>query len=204
MIELYTWDTPNGRKVSIMLEECGLPYRVHKVDLGKGEQFAPEFVALNPNAKIPVIVDSDGPEDGKPITLMESGAILVYLAGKTGRFLHSSVRARYKTLEWLMFQMGGVGPMFGQLHVFLKLAEPVPYAMERYTREKDRLYGVLDRRLGEVEYLAGDYSIADIATYPWVARHNFHKVDFAAFPNVKRWFDAISARPAVVRGMRVP
>jgi len=204
MIELYTWETPNGRKVSIMLEECGLPYKVHKVDIGKGEQFAPEFVALNPNRKIPAIVDSDGPEDGKPITLMESGAILVYLAGKTGRFLPESARGRYKALEWLMFQMGGVGPMFGQLHVFLKLAEPAHYALERYTREKDRLYGVLDRRLGEVEYLAGDYSIADIATYPWVARHNFHKVDFAAFPNVKRWFDALSARPAVIRGMAVP
>ena len=207
MIELYTWDTPNGRKVSIMLEECGLPYNVHKVDLRKGEQFAPEFVVLNPNSKIPVIVDSDGPRDenaGKPITLMESGAILVYLAGKTGKFLPKSVRGKYKALEWLMFQMGGVGPMFGQLHVFLRLAEPVPYALERYTREKNRLYGVLDRRLGETAYLAGEYSIADIATYPWVARHTFHKVDFAEYPNVKRWFDAMSARPAVVRGMAVP
>jgi GSH-dependent disulfide-bond oxidoreductase len=205
MIELYTWATPNGRKISIMLEECGLPYQVHKVDIGKGEQLAPEYIALNPNNKIPVIVDSDGPgQGGKPITLMESGAILVYLAGKTGKFLPSDVRAKYKALEWLMFQMGGVGPMFGQLHVFLKRTEPVPYALERYTREKDRLYGVLDRRLGEVEYLAGEYSIADIATYPWVARHTLHKVDFAAFPNVKRWFDALSARPAVMRGMAVP
>jgi GST-like protein len=205
MIELYTWATPNGRKISIMLEECGLPYRVHKVDIGKGEQLAPEFVALNPNNKIPVIIDSDGPgKGGKPITLMESGAILVYLAGKTGKFLPSDVRAKYKALEWLMFQMGGVGPMFGQLHVFLKRTEQVPYVLERYTREKDRLYGVLDSRLGEVEYLAGEYSIADIATYPWVARHTFHKVDFAAFPNVKRWFDALSARPAVMRGMAVP
>ena len=207
MIELYTWDTPNGRKISIMLEECGLPYNVHKVDLVKGEQFAPEFIALNPNSKIPAIIDSDGPRDedaGTPITLMESGAILIYLAGKTGKFLPKSARGKYKALEWLMFQMGGVGPMFGQLHVFLKSAEPVPYALERYTREKDRLYGVLDRRLGEAEYLAGEYSIADIATYPWVARHTLHKVDFAAYPNVKRWFDAMSARPAVVRGMAVP
>jgi len=207
MIELYTWDTPNGRKISIMLEECGLPYSVHKVDLRKGEQFTPEFVALNPNSKIPVIVDSDGPRDenaGKPITLMESGAILVYLAGKTGRFLPKSVRGKYKALEWLMFQMGGVGPMFGQLHVFLRLAEPVPYALERYTREKNRLYGVLDRRLSEARYLAGEYSIADIATYPWVARHDFHKTDLAQYPNVKRWFHAISARPAVMRGMAVP
>ena len=206
MIELYTSDTPNGRKVSIMLEECGLPYNVHKVDLSKGEQFAPEFVALNPNSKIPVIVDSEGPRDengAKPITLMESGAILVYLAGKTGKFLPNSVRGKYKALEWLMFQMGGIGPMFGQLHVFLRLAEPVPYALERYTNEKNRLYGVLDRRLGEARYLAGEYSIADIATYPWVARHTFHKVDFAAYSNVKRWFDAISARPAVARGMAV-
>jgi GST-like protein len=203
MIELYTWGTPNGRKISIMLEECGLPYNVNRINIGKGEQSAPEFVALNPNSKIPVIVDADGP-DGKPITLMESGAILVYLAGKTGKFLPKSVRGRYKALEWLMFQMGGVGPMFGQLHVFLRLAEPVPYALERYTREKNRLYGVLDRRLGEVKYLAGEYSIADIATYPWVARHDFHKTDLAQYANVKRWFDAISARPAVVRGMAVP
>ena len=207
MIELYTWDTPNGRKISIMLEECGLPYNVQKVDLVKGEQFTPEFVALNPNSKIPVIVDSDGPRDenaGKPITLMESGAILIYLAGKTGKFLPESVRGKYKALEWLMFQMGGIGPMFGQLHVFLRLAEPVPYALERYTKEKNRLYGVLDRRLGEARYLAGEYSIADIATYPWVARHTFHKVDFTEYPNVRRWFDAMSARPAVARGMAVP
>ena len=203
MIELYTWGTPNGRKISIMLEECGLPYSVRKVDISTGDQFAPEFVALNPNSKIPVIVDSEGP-DGKPIALMESGAILVYLAGKTGKFLPQSARGRYKALEWLMFQMGGVGPMFGQLHVFLRLAEPVPYALERYTKEKNRLYSVLDRRLAEVPYLAGEYSIADIATFPWVARHDFHKTDLADYSNVKRWFDAISARPAVARGMAVP
>ena len=203
MIELYTWGTPNGRKISIMLEECGLPYRVHKINIGAGEQFAPEFIALNPNSKIPAIVDAEGP-DGKPITLMESGAILVYLAGKTGKFLPQSVRGKYQALEWLMFQMGGVGPMFGQLHVFLRRAEPVPYALARYTKEKNRLYGVLDRRLGEVRYLASEYSIADIATYPWVARHDFHKTDLAAYPNVKRWFDAIFARPAVARGMVIP
>ena len=203
MIELYTWTTPNGRKIAIMLEECGLPYNVHKVDIGKGEQFTPAFLALNPNNKIPAIVDSDGP-DGKSITMMESGAILVYLAGKTGKFLPKDVRGRYKALEWLMFQMGHVGPMFGQLHAFLRMVEPVPYALERYTKEKNRLYGVLDRRLGEAKYLAGEYSIADIATYPWVARHDFHKTDLAAYPNVKRWFDAISARPAVARGMAVP
>lgn len=204
MIDLYTWETPNGRKISIMLEECGLAYRVHAVDLTKGEQFRPELVGLNPNGKIPVIVDSEGP-DGRPITLMESGAILVYLAGKTGKFLPTSTRGKYKALEWLMFQMSSVGPMFGQLHVFLKLAEPVPYALERYANEKNRLYGVLDRRLGESAYLAGEeYSIADIATYPWVARHTFHKADWTQFSNVKRWFDAIGVRPAVKRGMAVP
>jgi GST-like protein len=204
MIELYTWGTPNGRKVSIMLEECGLPYKLHKVDIGKGEQFAPEYLRINPNGKIPSIVDPDGP-DGKPIAMMESGAILVYLAAKTGRLLPAGDRAKYKALEWLMFQMGGVGPMFGQVHHFLRAAkEPVPYAVERYTKEKDRLYGVLDRRLGEAEYLAGEYSIADVATYPWVARHEWHKTDLNAHPNVKRWFDAVGARAAVKRGMAVP
>jgi GST-like protein len=204
MIDLYTWGTPNGRKVSVMLEECGLPYRVHKIDIGKGEQFAPEYLRVNPNGKIPSISDPDGP-DGKPITMMESGAILVYLAAKTGLFLPESDRGKYKALEWLMFQMGGVGPMFGQVHHFLRAArEPVPYAIERYTKEKDRLYGVLDRRLGETEYLAGEYSIADIATYPWVARHEWHKTDLDSHASVKRWFDAIGARAAVKRGMAVP
>ena len=204
MIELYTWGTPNGRKVSIMLEECGLAYSVHKVDIGAGEQFRPDYLRINPNGKIPSIVDPDGP-GGAPIAMMESGAILVYLAAKTARFLPADDRGRYKALEWLMFQMGSVGPMFGQVHHFLRAAkEPVPYAVERYTKEKDRLYGVLERRLGEVEYLAGGYSIADIATYPWVARHEWHKTDLAAYPNVKRWFDAVGARPAVARGMAVP
>jgi GSH-dependent disulfide-bond oxidoreductase len=204
MIELYIWGTPNGRKISIMLEECGLAYNVHKVNIGAGEQFAPDYLRINPNGKIPSIVDPDGP-DGKPIAMMESGAILIYLSGKTGKFLPKSDRGRYKALEWLMFQMGGVGPMFGQVHHFLRAAkEPVPYAVERYTKEKDRLYGVLDRRLGEAEHLAGEYSIADIATYPWVARYEWHKTNLADYPNVKRWFDAISARPAVRRGMAVP
>jgi GSH-dependent disulfide-bond oxidoreductase len=205
VIELYTWGTPNGRKASVMLEECGLAYRVHRVDIGKGEQRAPEFLAISPNNKIPAIVDPDGP-DGKPMSLFESGAILVYLAGKTGRFLPDDTRGKYVALQWLMFQMGGVGPMFGQVHHFLRAAkEEVPYAIERYTKEKDRLYAVLDKRLGEARYLAGkEYTIADIATYPWVARHDWHKTDLAAFPNVKRWFDAISARPAVKRGMAVP
>ena len=203
MIDLYTWGTPNGRKVSVMLEETGLPYRVHAVDITKGEQFRPDFVALNPNNKIPAIVDDEGP--GGPISLFESGAILIYLAEKTGLLLARDPRRRAETLVWLMFQMGGVGPMFGQAHHFLRATpEPVPYGIERYTKETRRLYGVMDKRLREVSYLAGEYSIADVATYPWVARHEWHKVALADFPNVARWYDAIAARPAVTRGMRVP
>jgi GSH-dependent disulfide-bond oxidoreductase len=205
VIDLYTWGTPNGRKVSVMLEECGLAYNVHPIDIGKGDQFKPEFVAIDPNSKIPAIVDSDGP-DGKPFPLFESGAILIYLSGKTGKFLPAATRGKYVALQWLMFQMGGVGPFFGQVHHFLRAAkEPVPYAIDRYVKEKDRLYGVLDKRLGEAKYLAGtEYTIADIATYPWVARYEWHKTDLNQFPNVKRWFDAISQRPAVQRGMKVP
>jgi GST-like protein len=205
MIELYTWGTPNGRKVSIMLEECGLPYNIHKINIGTNiEQFTADYLKINPNGKIPAIVDPDGPE-GAPISLMESGAILVYLAEKSGKFLPRTGGARYKTLEWLMFQMGGVGPMFGQVHHFVRAAkEKVPYGIERYSKEKDRLYGVLDKRLGEQAYLAGEYSIADMATYPWVSRHEWHNTDLNDFPGVKRWFDAISARPAVQRGMAVP
>jgi GSH-dependent disulfide-bond oxidoreductase len=204
VIDLYTWGTPNGRKVSVMLEECGLPYRAHAIDIGKGEQFSEAFVAVCPNGKIPAILDPDGP-DGKPMALFESGAILVYLAGKTGRFLPADDRGRFEALQWLMFQMAGVGPMFGQVHHFVRAApEPVPYAIERYSKETKRLYGVLDKQLSGREFLAGEYSIADIATYPWVARHEWHKVDLADFPNVKRWFDAIGARPAVVSGMKVP
>ena len=204
MIDLYTWTTPNGRKVSIMLEECGLPYKVHPVNIGQGDQFKPEFVAINPNSKIPAIVDSDGP-DGRPYAMMESGAILLYLAGKTGKFLPQSVRGKYDAMQWLMFQMGGVGPMFGQVHHFLRSAkEMVPYAIERYTKETRRLYGVLNDRLQSHEYLADEYSIADIATYPWVARFEWHKTDLADYPQVKRWFDKLSARPAVQRGMAVP
>ncbi len=205
MIELYTWGTPNGRKVSIMLEECGLPYNSHKINIGTNiEQFTADYLKINPNGKIPAIVDPDGPE-GAPISLMESGAILVYLAEKSGKFLPRTGGARYKTLEWLMFQMGGVGPMFGQVHHFVRSAkEKVPYGIERYSKEKDRLYGVLDKRLGEQAYLAGEYSIADMATYPWVSRHEWHNTDLNDFPGVKRWFDAISARPAVQRGMAVP
>ena len=205
MIDLYTWGTPNGRKVSVMLEECGLAYNVHPIDIGKGDQFKPEFVAIDPNSKIPAIVDSDGP-DGKPFPLFESGAILIYLSEKTGKFLPAAPSGKYVALQWLMFQMGGIGPFFGQVHHFLRAAkEQVPYAIDRYVKEKDRLYGVLDKRLGEARYLAGDeYTIADIATYPWVARYEWHKTDLSQFPNVKRWFDAISQRPAVQRGMKVP
>jgi GST-like protein len=204
MIELYTWGTPNGRKASIMLEEVGLPYEVKPINIGKGEQFAADYVKINPNSKIPTIVDSDGP-GGRPISVFESGAILIYLAEKTGKLLSSEPRARIQALEWLMFQMGGVGPMFGQAHHFLRQApEQIPYAMERYTKEVRRLYGVMDKRLGAAAYLAGDYSIADVATYPWVSRYEWHRVALAEFPNVERWFKAIAARPAVERGMRVP
>lgn len=208
MIELYTWGTPNGRKVSIMLEECGLPYRVHTIDIMQGEQFAPAYLAINPNGKIPSIVDPDGPDEGtkrRPITMMESGAILVYLAGKTGRFLPESVRGKYEALQWLMFQMGGVGPMFGQTHHFLRYApEKVDYAIGRYSKETARLYGVMDARLARHAYLADEYSIADIATFPWVARHEWHDIALATYPNVLRWFKAIANRPAVQRGMAVP
>jgi GSH-dependent disulfide-bond oxidoreductase len=204
MIDLYTWGTPNGKKVSIMLEECALPYAMHKINISKDDQFAPDYLKINPNGKIPSIVDSEGP-GGKSISMMESGAILIYLADKTGRFLPADPAGRYKALEWLMFQMGGVGPMFGQTHHFLRAAkEQVPYAIARYTKEKDRLYGVLNTRLGEVEYLAGEYSIADIATYPWVSRFEWHNTKLADFPNVDRWFKAIGARPTVQKGMSVP
>ncbi len=204
MITLYTWSTPNGRKISIMLEECGLPYAVRAIDITKGEQHTAAVLAVNPNAKIPALIDSDGP-DGAPITLFESGAILIYLASKCGRFLPEEPRGKYEALQWLMFQMGGVGPMFGQAHHFLRFApEKIPYAMARYKNETARLYGVLDKRLGEAAYLAGEYSIADIATYPWVARHEWQGVALDDYPNVRRWFDAISLRPAVQRGMKVP
>ena len=204
-IDLYTWKTPNGRKVSIMLEELALPYETHTVNIGQDEQFAPDFLAISPNNKIPAIVDPEGP-DGAPISLFETGAILLYLAEKSGRFMPQEARARQLANQWLMWQMGGFGPMLGQAHHFRRFAkEQVPYAIERYTNETRRLYGVLDRRLGEADYLAGeDYSVADIATYPWAARHEWHGMDLADFPNVKRWYDAIGARPAVERGMAVP
>ena len=203
MIDVYTWPTPNGHKVHIMLEECGLPYTAHAVDIGAGDQFEPDFLAISPNNKVPAIVDSEGP-DGKPLSLFESGAILLYLAGKTGRFMPHDVRGKYVVLQWLMFQMGGVGPMLGQAHHFRIYApEKIEYAVNRYTNEARRLYGVMDRRLNEVEYVAGDYSIADIAIFPWTRSYANQGVDLAEFRHVKRWFDAVSARPAVQRGVQV-
>ncbi len=204
MIALYTFGTPNGRKASIGLEEMGLAYDMRVIDIMKGDQFTPEYLAINPNGKIPAIVDSEGP-DGKPFAVFESGAILIYLAEKTGAFLPRDSRGRSVVMQWLMFQMGGVGPMFGQAHHFRRFApEQIPYAVERYTKETRRLYSVLDRRLGEVEYMAGAYSIADMATYPWTARHGWQGVELTEFPNVKRWFDSVAGRPAVQRGMAVP
>ena len=205
MIDLYTWSTSNGRKASIMLEELGADYTVHPIHIGKGDQFTPEYLAINPNGKIPAIIDSDGP-GGAPITVFESGAILIYLAEKFGRFLPAEPVARMEVIQWLMFQMGGIGPIFGQVHHFLRAAkEKVPYGIERYGTEARRLYGVLDRRLDGREHLAGDgYSIADIATWPWVLRHEWQQVDLAEYPNVKRWFDAVGSRPAVQRGIQIP
>jgi GST-like protein len=204
LIDLYTWSTPNGRKVSIMLEETGLRYRVHPVNIGAGDQHTPEFLAINPNNRIPAIIDQDGPE-GRPFKLFESGAILLYLSWKTGKFLPVGATDQFEVIQWLMFQMGGVGPMFGQVHHFVRAApEPVPYAIARYSTETRRLYGVLDGHLRGHEYLGSEYSVADMATYPWVARHEWHKVDLADFPAVKRWFDQLGARPAVQRGMQVP
>jgi len=203
MIQLYTWVTPNGKKVSIMLEELGIPYEVHPVNLGQGDQFKPEYLAINPNNKIPAIIDPDGP-DGKPFTLFESGAILLYLAEKSGKLWPSDMRQRYTVIQWLMFQMGGVGPMFGQANYFYRLKEKVPYAIERFHKEARRLYNVLDQELARKQYLAGEYSIADIATYPWVWRHEIHQVKLEEYPNVKHWYETISERPAVKRGMEIP
>ena len=208
MIDLYTWTTPNGRKVSIMLEETGLPYEVHPVNIGKDEQFASSFLKVSPNNRIPAIVDRDA--DAGPVSVFESGAILVYLAEKTGKFLAPKGEQRAKTLEWLMWQMGGVGPMLGQASHFINTApEKIPYAIDRYIGEAARLIKVLDNRLGEATYMGGDYSIADMATYPWIsvafdliAQAKPDVVGEGA--NVRRWLDAVGARPAVQRGMEVP
>ena len=203
MIHLYTWGTPNGKKASIMLEEVGLPYEVHPVDLREGHQLKPEYLAINPNNKIPAIIDTEGP-GGKPFTLFESGAILMYLAEKSAKLWPADLRQRYTVIQWLMFQMGGVGPMFGQANYFYRLEKKVPYAIERFRKEALRLYKVLDKELGQRGFLAGEYSIADIATYPWVWRHEMHHVKLEDFSNVKRWYDTISQRPAVQRGMEIP
>ncbi|TDQ83836.1 GST-like protein [Dongia mobilis] len=203
-IELYTWPTPNGHKIHIMLEELGLAYNVHAVDIGAGDQFKPAFLKISPNNKIPAMVDPDGP-DGQPIALMESGAMLVYLAEKTGRFMPADRRGRTEVMSWLMFQMAGVGPMLGQVHHFRHYApEPLPYAIERYTNEATRLYRVLDQRLATSAYLGGgEYGIADIATFPWIRSWEKQGQDLAAHPHLQRWFEAIAARPAVERGLRV-
>ena len=205
MIELYTWPTPNGHKIHIMLEETGLDYNVHPVDIGAGEQFKPEFLKISPNNRIPAIVDPDGP-GGQRVSVFESGAILLYLGEKTGRFLPGPLIERIPVLEWLMWQMGGVGPMFGQAHHFLRAAPTkIEYGIKRYVDEAKRLYGVLDKQLAGNAFAAGaDYTIADMAIFPWAARHEWHTVNLADFPNVKRWYDIINARPAVTKGMAVP
>jgi GSH-dependent disulfide-bond oxidoreductase len=204
MIDLYYWPTPNGHKVTIFLEETGLEYRIVPVNIRKGEQFAPEFLKISPNNRMPAIMDTDGP-GGKPFSLFESGAILLYLAEKTGKLMPSETRARYRVIEWLMFQMANIGPMLGQAGHFRNAApEKIPYAIERYTNESRRLFNVLDRRLAEVAFVAGDYSIADIATYPWiVAALKAQPEQLDTRPNLKRWIGALAARPAVQKGMAV-
>ena len=200
MIDLYTFTTPNGRKASIMLEEVELPYNVHKIDISKGEQFAPEFIAINPNSKIPAIVDRE-----TDITVFESGAILMYLAEKTGKLMPTDQKCRFQVIEWLMFQMASVGPMFGQLNHFRRFApEQIPYAIARYEKETLRLYGVLDKQLEQNEFICGDYSIADIATYPWVAIYEFQELTLDDYPNLQRWLETVRQRPAVRQGMTVP
>jgi len=203
MIDLHAWPTPNGYKISILLEELGLPYNVIPVDIGAGDQFKPEFLAISPNNRMPAIVDSEGP-DGRPISVFESGAILWYLADKHGRFLPKEVRARTAVHEWLMFQMASVGPMLGQAGHFRQYApEPMKYAVDRYTNEAKRIWGVLDKRLGGRDWVAGDYSIADMAIFPWLRFPDRHGVDLEQYPNVKRWRAAIDARPAVQRALKL-
>jgi GST-like protein len=204
MIEVYSWATPNGHKVHIMLEECALPYRAIAVDIGAGDQFKPDFLAISPNNKIPAIVDPDGP-DGQPISLFESGAILLYLAGKTGRLMPASTRGKYGMLQWLMFQMGGVGPMLGQAHHFRVYApEKIGYAIDRYTNEAKRLYRVMNDQLAKSRYIAGpEYTIADIAIFPWLRSWKNQGIAWTDYPHLKGWFDEIAARPAVLRGVEV-
>ncbi len=205
MIELLYWPTPNGWKVSIMLEECGLPYEVKPVNIGRGEQFVPAFLDVSPNNRIPAIIDHDPPGGGAPVSVFETGAILQYLAGKAGRFWPTSLRERTAVTEWLMWQMGGLGPMLGQNgHFLLYAPEKVAYAIDRYGREALRLYRVLDTQLGKTgSHVAGDFSIADIAIFPWVVTHKAQKISLDEFPNVARWFGEVRARPAVQRGLEV-
>lgn len=201
MIDFYTWKTPNGQKIAIMLEEIGLPYKAHFVDLSQKEQFKPEYLQINPNNKIPAIVDHEGP-GGQPISVFESGAILIYLAEKSGKLLATDPRQRIEAIQWLMFQMSGVGPMLGQLHYFLHFApEKVPFAVERYANEAKRLYQVMEKQLAKQPYFAGDYSIADIAIFPWVNVHKNQQIDLNDYPQLKRWYQAIASRPAVEKGM---
>ena len=204
-IDLYTWKTSNGKKATIMMEECGLDYRIHPIDISTDIQFAEDFVKVNPNSKIPAIVDHDGPNGGS-FTVIESGAILMYLAEKTGLFLPKEIEKKYEVIQWVMFQMGGVGPIFGQVHHFKRAAkETVPYAINRYYNECRRLYGVLDARLSEREYIANDaVSIADFCTLPWVFRHDWQEIDLTDFSNVNRWYDTMMQRPALLRGMDLP
>ena len=204
MIDIFSWPTPNGHKIHIMLEECGLPYRVHPVNIGAGDQFAPAFLQISPNNKIPAMTDPNGP-GGKPISLFESGAILLYLAAKTGKFLPASDRQKYEVLQWLMFQMGSVGPMLGQAHHFRMYApEKLPYAVDRYTNEARRLYGVMDRQLAKTPYIAArQYTIADIAIFPWLRSWQNQGIDWADYPHLKAWFDKVARRPAVQRGVQV-
>lgn len=204
MIDLFYWPTPNGWKISIALEELALPYTVHSVNIGRGEQFEPAFLALSPNNRIPAITDHAPADGGPPISLFESGAILLYLAEKTGRLMPADVRGRAEVNQWLMWQMGGLGPMLGQAHHFRQYApEQIPYAIERYTREAARLYGVLDRRLADREFIAGDYSIADVAAWPWILPYKRQGQTIEDFPNLNRWFRTVGARPAVQRGQAV-
>jgi GST-like protein len=200
MIDLYYWTTPNGHKITIFLEEAELPYEIHPINIGKGDQFQPDFLKISPNNRIPAIIDREPGDGGDPLSLFESGAILQYLAEKTGKFLPDNLRERFEVMQWLFWQMGGLGPMLGQNHHFSSYApEKIPYAIERYVKETERLYGVLDTRLADREFVAGDYSIADMAMYPWIVPHKSQGQTLEVFPHLKRWFESIQARPAVLR-----
>jgi len=204
MIELYYWTTPNGHKITIFLEEAGIPYKIKPINIGKGEQFAPAFLEIAPNNRIPAIIDHAPEGTTSPLSLFESGAILLYLAEKTGQFLSNDIRLRTEALQWVFWQMGGLGPMAGQNHHFVQYApEQIPYAVDRYVKETERLYGVLDRRLADREFIAGDYSIADMASYPWIVPHERQKQDITSFPNLNRWFENIRMRPAVMRAYQI-